>query len=122
MTTRPVTVAGITLPAGAQVRLCLGAINRDGSDAISGNDLVMDGKVHRHWGYGGGPHRCLGSHLARMELNLVVTEWLSRIPEFELPPDISQRSRGLPPPARCSSSRCESSGARTVTARLNSRF
>ena len=86
VTTEPVTVAGVTLPAGAEVRLCLGAINRDGSDATSGDDLVMDGKVHKHWGFGGGAHRCLGSHLARMELNLVVTEWLKRIPDFELEP------------------------------------
>jgi cytochrome P450 len=84
ITTRPVTVAGVTLPAGAQVRLCLGAINRDGSDAISGDGFVLDGKMHKHWGFGGGPHRCLGSHLARMELKVVVSEWLSRIPDFEL--------------------------------------
>lgn len=84
VTTEEVTVAGITLPAGSRVRLCLGAINRDGSDAISGDDLVMDGKVHKHWGFGGGPHRCVGSHLARMEMNVVVAEWLRRIPDFEL--------------------------------------
>jgi cytochrome P450 len=86
VTTRPVTVAGVTLPAGSEVRLCLGAINRDGSDAQSGDDFVLDGKLHKHWGFGGGPHRCLGAHLARMELKLVVSEWLSRIPEFELQP------------------------------------
>ena len=86
VTTQPVTVAGVTLPAGAEVRLCLGAINRDGSDAQSGDDFVLDGRLHKHWGFGGGPHRCLGSHLARMELKLVVTEWLSRIPDFELAP------------------------------------
>ncbi|HKI39369.1 MAG: cytochrome P450 [Mycobacterium sp.] len=84
VTTEDVTIAGIMLPAGSRVRLCLGAINRDGSDAISGDDLVLDGKVHKHWGFGGGPHRCVGSHLARMEMNVVVTEWLSRIPHFEL--------------------------------------
>jgi cytochrome P450 len=84
VTTEEVTVAGITLPAGSRVRLCLGAINRDGSDAISGDHLVMDGKVHKHWGFGRGPHRCVGSHLARMEMHVVVTEWLSRIPHFEL--------------------------------------
>lgn len=86
VTTRPVTVSGVDLPAGAQVRLCVGAINRDGSDPLSGDDLVMDGKLHKHWGFGGGPHRCLGAHLARMELRLVVTEWLLRIPDFELAP------------------------------------
>ncbi|MGD9516402.1 cytochrome P450, partial [Mycolicibacterium sp.] len=79
-------VAGVTLPKGAEVRLCLGAINRDGADEHSGDDFVLDGKLHKHWGFGGGPHRCLGSHLARMELRLVVTEWLSRIPDFELAP------------------------------------
>ncbi|RAV02835.1 cytochrome P450 [Mycolicibacter senuensis] len=84
VTTESVTIGGITLPEGTPVRLCLGAINRDDSDAISTNDVVMDGKVHRHWGFGGGPHRCLGSHLARMELNLIITEWLRRVPEFEL--------------------------------------
>ncbi len=86
VTTRPVTVAGVELPEGAEVRLCLGAINRDGSDDHSIDDLVLDGKLHKHWGFGGGPHRCLGSHLARMELRLVVTEWLARIPDFGLAP------------------------------------
>ena len=83
-TTEAVTVAGITIPKGSNVRLCLGAINRDSSDPVSGDDLMLDGKLHRHWGFGGGPHRCLGSHLAGMELRLAITEWLRRIPEFEL--------------------------------------
>ncbi|MDG4665710.1 cytochrome P450 [Mycobacterium sp. 236(2023)] len=86
VTTRPVTVAGVELPAGAEVRLCLGAINRDDTDEHSVNDIVLDGKLHKHWGFGGGPHRCLGSHLARMELKLVVAEWLARIPDFTLAP------------------------------------
>ena len=84
ITTAEVTIGDITLPADTQVRLCIAAINRDDSDEISTNDVVMDGKVHRHWGYGGGPHRCLGSHLARMELTLVLDEWLKRIPEFSV--------------------------------------
>jgi cytochrome P450 len=86
VTTAEVTIGDITLPPDTRVRLCIGAINRDDSDAISTNDVVMDGKVHRHWGFGGGPHRCLGSHLARMELTLIVGEWLRRIPEFSLEP------------------------------------
>lgn len=86
VTTAEVTIGDVTLPADTQVRLCVGAINRDDSDEISINDVVMDGKVHRHWGFGGGPHRCLGSHLARMELKLILGEWLQRIPEFSLQP------------------------------------
>ncbi len=85
--TETTVVGGMTLPAGSSVHLCMAAVNRDGSDSISTDELVMDGKVHRHWGFGGGPHRCLGSHLARMELTVIVDEWLKRIPEFELAPD-----------------------------------
>jgi hypothetical protein len=87
VTTDTVTIGGVTLPPNTRVRLCLAAINRDDSDDISTNHVVMDGKVHRHWGFGGGPHRCLGSHLARMELTLIVEEWLNRVPDFELVTD-----------------------------------
>jgi cytochrome P450 len=92
VTTEFVNVGGMTLPPGTRVRLCTAAINRDGSDPTSADDLVMDGKVHRHWGFGGGVHRWLGSHLARLELTVIVDEWLEQIPDFELPqgytPDI----------------------------------
>jgi hypothetical protein len=86
VTTEFVSIGGMTLPPGTAVRLCMAAINRDGSDAVSTDELVLDGKVHRHWGFGGGPHRCLGSHLARIELTIVVAEWLKQIPDFDLPP------------------------------------
>jgi cytochrome P450 len=82
-----VNIGGMTLPPGSQVRLCMAVINRDGSDAWSTDDLAMDGKVHRHWGFGGGPHRCLGSHLARIEMTVIVGEWLRQIPDFEAPAD-----------------------------------
>lgn len=85
VTTDFVNVGGMTLPPGTPVRLCTAAINRDGSDETSTDDLVMDGKVHRHWGFGGGPHRCIGSHMARIELTIVVVEWLKQIPDFEVP-------------------------------------
>jgi cytochrome P450 len=89
ITTDFVEVGGMTLPPGTSVRLCMAAVNRDDSDPMSTNELNMDGKVHRHWGFGGGPHRCLGSHLARIELTVIVAEWLTQIPDFELPEDYS---------------------------------
>ncbi|WP_297598406.1 cytochrome P450 [Mycobacterium sp.] len=89
ITTAYVNVGGMTLPPGTSVRLCMAAVNRDDSDSMSTNELNMDGKVHRHWGFGGGPHRCLGSHLARIELTVIVAEWLTQIPDFELPADYS---------------------------------
>ena len=38
----------------------------------------------KHLGFGAGAHRCLGSHLARAELVIVLEEWLAQIPHFEL--------------------------------------
>ncbi|GFG75761.1 cytochrome P450 [Mycobacterium botniense] len=93
VTTRALHVGGMTLPAGSPVKLCLAAVNRDGSDPMSADELVMNGKVHRHWGFGGGPHRCLGSHLARIQLTVIVAEWLARIPEFELAPGYAPEIR-----------------------------
>jgi cytochrome P450 len=98
VTAQTIAVDGMTLPAGSPVRLCMAAVNRDGSDAMSTDglvmdELVMDGKVHRHWGFGGGPHRCLGSHLARIELTVIVGEWLKKIPEFELAPGYTPEIR-----------------------------
>jgi cytochrome P450 len=40
-----------------------------------------------HFAFGRGPHRCLGSHLARLELRLILEEWHSRIPEYTLGQD-----------------------------------
>jgi cytochrome P450 len=88
VTTQEVTIGGVTLPPDAGVRLCLGALGRDDTDAISTDNIVMDQKVHPHWSYGGGPHRCLGSHLARIELGLVVNQWLQRVPDFSIKPDV----------------------------------
>lgn len=87
VTTDFAKVGGMTLPPGSPVRLCTAAINRDGRDATSADELIMDGKMHRHWGFGGGPHRCIGSHLARIQLDVVLSEWLKQIPDFDLPPD-----------------------------------
>jgi cytochrome P450 len=41
---------------------------------------------NRHSSFGLGVHRCLGSHLARMEVRLVLDEFHRRIPEYELAP------------------------------------
>lgn len=93
VTTQFVEIGGMTLPPGTSVRLCMAAINRDGTDSVSTDDIVMDGKVHRHWGFGGGPHRCLGSHLARIELTVIVAEWLKQIPDFDVPSDYTPEIR-----------------------------
>jgi cytochrome P450 len=53
----------------------------------------LDRKTNRHFTLSGGPHLCLGMHLARRELRIALGEFLSRIPQFrlasEVPPETS---------------------------------
>ena len=48
-------------------------------------DLARDDKTHMAFGVG--PHRCVGSHLARLELQVLYDELLQRLPTFRLDPD-----------------------------------
>jgi cytochrome P450 len=84
-TTQEVTIADVTIPAGSVVALCLASTNFDDSEKSSVT-VTDDGKIRpkRHRSFGAGVHRCLGKALARMELTVIVAEWLRAVPDFEL--------------------------------------
>ncbi len=93
ITTREVNVGGVTIPARSVVWLALEAAGREnGGDEMATDS---DGKIlrQRHWAFGSGIHRCLGMHLARIEIAEFVTEWLSRVPQFELEPGFAPAIR-----------------------------
>ncbi|WP_167108075.1 cytochrome P450 [Mycobacterium sp. DL592] len=84
LTTRDVEIDGVTIPANSPVMLLLGTANREvPSAADHPNEMDLTGKP-THLGFGGGIHRCLGSHLARRELRLTIEEFHARIPEYRL--------------------------------------
>jgi cytochrome P450 len=60
------------------------AANRDPEAFEDADQFVIDRKRNRHVAFGLGIHRCLGSNLARMELQIAIDEWMRRIPDFEL--------------------------------------
>jgi cytochrome P450 len=74
--------------AGSMVFLMLGGANVDPVEYPDGFDVRFDRDVNRHLAFGGGVHRCLGSHLARRELRIAMREWHRRIPEYRVKPGI----------------------------------
>jgi cytochrome P450 len=75
---------GCPMHAGDSVLLPFNAANRD-PDVFEHAETVDLGRKHnRHIAFGAGIHRCAGSNLARMELQVAIEEWLKVIPEFKL--------------------------------------
>jgi cytochrome P450 len=75
---------GADMKADDWILLCYPAANRDPAQFDRAAEIVIDREVNRHAAFGLGIHRCLGSHLARMELRVALSAWLERIPEFSL--------------------------------------
>jgi cytochrome P450 len=80
-----VTVGGVDLRAGDNVTLVLGAGNLDDGEFAHPDTVDFDRGRNRHLAFGGGPHRCLGSHLARLEVRVALEEWHRRIPDYRIP-------------------------------------
>ncbi len=77
---------GTKIAEGDAVMVSYGAANIDPSEFPDGFDVRFDRDVNRHIAFGGGVHRCLGSHLARRELRITLREWHRRIPEYRIKP------------------------------------
>ena len=78
---------GVELKTNDRVMLFLPAADLDSSEYPEADRFNMGRENSVHIAFGAGPHRCLGSHLARLELQIVYAELLARIPEFRLDPD-----------------------------------
>ena len=75
---------GVDMKADDWILLSFPAANRDPAQFERAGEVVIDREVNRHAAFGLGIHRCIGSHLARMELRVALEVWLDRIPEFGL--------------------------------------
>jgi cytochrome P450 len=85
-----IELGGHTIPAGSEVQVAIAVANRDPAEHADPDEIDLY-RQERHHAFGGGPHRCLGSHLARMEMREVLAEWHRRIPEYELAPGFTPR-------------------------------
>jgi cytochrome P450 len=80
---------GFTLEPNDMVLLPLCAATRDPSEFANADQVDFDRTANRHIAFGAGPHRCVGSHLARRELRIAFEEWHKHIPNYELAPGTS---------------------------------
>ena len=82
--TREVRLHGVTIPAGAEVKLVWGAANRDEREFEDPDRFDVHRRIRRHLAFGQGLHFCLGANLARLEARVAFEELLARIPYYEL--------------------------------------
>ena len=92
--TRDVEFHGASLKAGDMVYGLVSGANRDPRAYERADEFVLDRKRNHHMGFANGPHRCLGAHLARREMQVAVEEWLRVIPDFEVAGDTELLERG----------------------------
>jgi cytochrome P450 len=81
---------GEKITKGTVIVVSYGAANVDPFEFPDGFDVRFDRDSNRHIAFGGGVHRCLGSHLARRELRITLREWHQRIPDYRIKPGHEQ--------------------------------
>ncbi|HKN90139.1 MAG TPA: cytochrome P450 [Acidimicrobiia bacterium] len=64
--------------------MLLAPANRDEREFPDAATFVPDRPSNRHLTFASGIHRCLGAHIARVELRVMLDEFLRRIPDFEI--------------------------------------
>lgn len=82
-----VEIAGCPVKAGEMVCLPLNLATRDEAAFDDAKEVQLDRSPNNHIAFGAGPHRCLGSHLARRELRIAMEEWHRYIPDYRLAAD-----------------------------------
>ena len=84
---KPIILWGSSYSASLVIPLA----NSDPLIFAGGAGFDLDRDVKTHLTFGAGPHRCLGSHLARLELTTFFEEWFRRMPDVRLDPDRTPR-------------------------------
>jgi cytochrome P450 len=84
--TQDITMGGVEMKQGEAVTLVLGAANTDDENFFDADKVSFDRSPNKHLAFGGGVHRCLGSHLARMELRVALEELHRAVPVYSLEP------------------------------------
>ena len=78
------SIAGVALPEGALLTLCIGAANRDPVQFDRPETLDLRRTDNRHLSFGFGVHQCAGLSLARLEGRIAMGRFLQKFPNYRL--------------------------------------
>jgi cytochrome P450 len=81
---RPFTIHDTTIEPGQRIITLLASANRDEREYPQPDEFIWDRPIQRSLAFGRGQHFCLGYHLARLEVAVLVTEWLRRVPDYRI--------------------------------------
>lgn len=88
MCAKDTELGGVKIPAGSVIDLVQGAANRDPAKFADPHRFdIHRSRSVRHFGFAGGPHICIGQHLARIEMTRALNALLDRLPNLRLDPD-----------------------------------
>jgi cytochrome P450 len=77
-------IGGQKVRQGERVLISLAAANRDEDEFADPDEFILDRPKNRQIAFGVGPHRCVGSNLARMNLRVALEELLPRLDNIQL--------------------------------------
>jgi cytochrome P450 len=88
---KPFTIHDITIKPGQRIITLLGSASRDDREYPDPEEFIWNRPIERLLAFGRGQHFCLGVHLARLEITIMVTEWLKRVPEWRVVSEAASR-------------------------------
>jgi cytochrome P450 len=94
--TKDVVINGQRLRKNDRVVISWLAANHDENEFENANEILLDRTPNRHLAFGLGPHRCIGSHLARLMSEVMVKAVLDRIPDYRVELDGVHQYLGNP--------------------------
>ncbi len=81
---KPYTLHDTTIEPGQRIITLLASANRDEREYADPDEFIWDRRIDRLLAFGRGQHFCLGVHLARLEITIMVSEWLKRVPDYRI--------------------------------------
>jgi cytochrome P450 len=87
----PFTLHGQTIRPGQRVITLLASANRDEREYPEPDEFVWNRPIHRSLAFGRGQHFCIGYHLARLEVSVLLQEWLRRVDDYAIQSEAATR-------------------------------